>query len=94
MDLYQGQIVEGDVANELRPYLPGGRIQFEGVPGRHEPDQRELHLPYVFQIIDALARAGSWHGWVGGGYRPARGAVAWGTRDGLGWLKPPIGRSA
>jgi len=90
MDLYHCQIVEGDVAMKLRQYLPTGRvghIQIAGVPQRHEPDLGELHHPYLFEVIDELTAAGQWSGWVGCEYRPARGAVARGTSDGLGWLK-------
>ena len=89
MDLYHCQIVEGDVATKLRRYLPTGRVghlQIAGVPQRHEPDVGELHHPYLFGVIDELAAAGQWDGWIGCEYRPARGAVPNGTRDGLGWM--------
>ncbi|MFT4241625.1 MAG: TIM barrel protein, partial [Acidovorax sp.] len=79
MDLYHCQIVEGDVAAKLRRYLPTGRvahIQIAGVPERHEPDQGELHYPYLFGVIDALG----YGGWVGCEYRPAAG-----TTQGLAW---------
>jgi len=79
MDLYHCQIVEGDVATRLRQYLPTGRVghlQIAGVPERHEPDQGELHYPYLFSVIDALG----YSGWVGCEYRPAAGTTA-----GLGW---------
>ena len=90
MDLYHCQIVEGDLSVKLRQYLPTGRvghIQIAGVPQRHEPDLGELNYAYLFQVIDELAAAGSWNGWVGCEYRPARGAVAGGTSDGLRWLR-------
>ena len=90
MDLYHCQIVEGDVAMKLRQYLPTGRVghlQIAGVPQRHEPDLGELHHPYLFEVIDELTAVGLWNGWVGCEYRPARGAVPGGTRDGLGWLR-------
>ena len=29
-----------------------------------------------------------YEGWIGCEYRPARGAVPGGTRDGLGWMRP------
>lgn len=80
MDLYHCQIAEGDVASKLRHYLPTGRvghIQIAGVPERHEPDRGELHYPYLFEVLDALA----YRGWVGCEYRPAAG-----TSAGLGWL--------
>ena len=91
MDLYHCQIVEGDVAMKLRQYLPTGRvghIQIAGVPQRHEPDRGELNHAYLFEVIDELSvgsASGTWDGWVGCEYRPARGAVPNGTRDGLGW---------
>lgn len=79
MDLYHCQISEGDVATRLRQWLPTGHVahlQIAGVPERHEPDQGELHYPYLFALIDRLGYAG----WVGCEYRPAAG-----TSAGLGW---------
>jgi hydroxypyruvate isomerase len=90
MDLYHCQIVEGDVAMKIRQYLPSGRVghlQIAGVPMRHEPDLGELNHGYLFDVIDEVAAACGWQGWVGCEYRPARGAVARGTSDGLGWLR-------
>ncbi|HEY2927540.1 2-oxo-tetronate isomerase [Piscinibacter sp.] len=80
MDLYHCQIVEGDVAMKIREYLPSGRvghIQIAGVPERHEPDQGELHYPYLLALLDELGYAGH----VGCEYRPRAG-----TSAGLGWL--------
>jgi len=90
MDLYHCQIVEGDVAMKIRKYLPTGRVghfQIAGVPQRHEPDLGELNHPYLFSVIDEVAAQCGWQGWVGCEYRPARGAVAGGTSEGLGWLR-------
>lgn len=90
MDLYHCQIVEGDVAMKIRQYLPTGRVghfQIAGVPQRHEPDLGELNYPYLFSVIDEVSAACGWQGWVGCEYRPARGAVAGGTSEGLGWLR-------
>lgn len=89
-DLYHCQIMEGDVASKLRQYLPTGRvghIQIAGVPQRHEPNIGELNYDYLFQVIDNLSQASGWDGWLGCEYRPALGAVAGGTTQGLGWLK-------
>ena len=86
MDLYHCQIVEGDLAVKLRQYLPTGRVghlQIAGVPERHEPDVGELHYPYLFAVIDEVAAACGWSGWVGCEYRP-RGR----TSEGLGWFAP------
>jgi hydroxypyruvate isomerase len=90
-DLYHCQIVEGDVAMKIRQYLPTGasaHFQIAGVPERHEPDLGEVHYPYLFDVIDEVAAACGWQGWVGCEYRPARGPVAgWhARRAGLaGW---------
>ena len=96
-DLYHCQIVEGDVAMKIRQYLPTGRvghIQIAGVPERHEPDIGELNYPYLFKVIDEVSAQCGWDGWVGGEYRPARGAVPNGTSDGLAWLRAAKALSA
>lgn len=78
MDFYHAQITEGDLACTLRQHIKGiGHIQIAGVPERHEPDQGEVHYPYLFRLLDELG----YEGWVGCEYRP-RGR----TEDGLGWL--------
>ncbi|GKS75575.1 hydroxypyruvate isomerase family protein [Acidovorax sp. SUPP950] len=85
MDLYHCQIVEGDLATQIRQYVPTGRvghIQIAGVPERHEPDVGEVHYPYLFQLLDELG----YPGWIGCEYRPARGLGPGGTTAGLGWL--------
>lgn len=90
MDLYHCQIVEGDVAMKIREYLPTGRVghfQIAGVPQRHEPDVGELHHPYLFEVIDEVAAACGWEGFIGCEYRP-RG----GTSEGLGWAREWLGR--
>jgi hydroxypyruvate isomerase len=84
-DLYHCQIVEGDVLNKLRHYLPSGKvghIQIAGAPQRHEPDQSELHYPTVFDSLREL----QWTGWIGCEYRPLRGNEPGGTTAGLGWM--------
>ena len=84
-DLYHCQIVEGDVLNKLRHYLPTGRVghlQLAGVPLRHEPDISELHYPSVFECLQDL----NWQGWIGCEYRPSRGMQAGGTTAGLNWM--------
>ncbi len=79
-DLYHCQIVEGDLATTLRRDINGiGHIQIAGVPQRHEPDQGEIHYPYLFGLIDEL----DYDGWVGCEYRPRAG-----TSAGLTWLQP------
>jgi len=78
MDLYHAQIVEGDLTEKLRRYLPHiGHIQIAGVPGRHEPDVGEVNYGYLFKVLDEL----KYDGWVGCEYRPLQG-----TNAGLAWL--------
>jgi 2-dehydrotetronate isomerase len=79
MDLYHAQIVEGDLSEKLRRWLPHiGHIQIAGVPGRHEPDVGEIDYAYLFRLLDELG----YKGWVGCEYRPLKGTVA-----GLGWMQ-------
>ena len=88
MNLYHCQIAEGDLASALRQWLPIGRVghlQIAGVPTRNEPDVGEIRYEYLFDLIEELS-ADSRSGGIGCEYRPARGAVARGTSDGLGWL--------
>ena len=84
MDFYHCQIVEGDLAEKFRRYQPHiGHVQIAGVPGRHEPDQGEVHYPYLFRMLDELR----YDGWVGCEYRPAAGTV-----EGLAWFYRLIDR--
>ena len=78
MDLYHAQIVEGDLSEKLRRYLPQiGHVQIAGVPDRHEPDGGEVNYGYIFKLLDELR----YDGWVGCEYLPAKGTAA-----GLTWL--------
>jgi 2-dehydrotetronate isomerase len=86
MDFYHCQIMEGDLARRLQKHFAGvGHIQIAGVPDRHEPDQGEIHHPYLFGQLDALG----YDGWIGCEYRPAGN-----TSAGLGWLRPHLNRKA
>ena len=83
MDFYHCQIMEGDLSRRLAKHVAGvGHIQIAGVPDRHEPDEGELHFPYLLDQLDALG----YTGFVGCEYRP-RG----GTSEGLGWLRRYLG---
>lgn len=91
MDLYHCQITEGDLAMKIRQYLPTGHVghfQMAGIPERHEPDIGEIHYPYLFDLIDEVAAACGWQGWIGCEYRPLRGGQPAGTSQGLGWFAP------
>ena len=78
MDLYHAQIVEGDLTEKLRMYMPHiGHVQIANVPGRTEPDVGEINYGYLFKVLDEL----KYDGWVGCEYRPVKGTAA-----GLTWL--------
>ncbi len=78
MDFYHAQIVEGDLTENLRRYLPHiGHVQIASVPGRHEPDAGEVNYAHLFKVLDELR----YDGWVGCEYRPAKSTTA-----GLTWL--------
>ena len=83
-DIYHAQMSQGFVAETFRENFSAvGHIQIAGVPGRHEPDERqEINYPYLFSHIDELG----YGGWIGCEYRPRAG-----TADGLRWLKPVSG---
>ncbi|HEV8500220.1 MAG TPA: 2-oxo-tetronate isomerase [Casimicrobiaceae bacterium] len=84
MDLYHAQIVEGDLSEKIRHYLPHiGHFQIAGVPGRHEPDMGEVNYAHIFRLLDEL----KYTGYVGCEYRPQHG-----TREGLAWLYKLIDR--
>jgi 2-dehydrotetronate isomerase len=79
-DLYHCQIVEGDITATLRRDLPTGRVghlQIAGVPDRGEPDQGELNVRHLLDVVDELG----FDGWIGCEYRPRAG-----TSEGLRWL--------
>ena len=78
MDLYHAQIVEGDLSERIRRWLPHiGHIQIAGVPGRHEPDIGEINYAWIFKLLDEV----KYDGWVGCEYRPQESTAA-----GLTWL--------
>ena len=80
-DVYHTQMNQGRLAENLRKHLPRIRhIQISGVPGRHEPDERqEINYAYLLPLIDELG----YEGWVGCEYNP-RGPTA----EGLAWARP------
>lgn len=90
MDLYHCQVMHGDLATQLRKWLPTGQvghIQIAGAPMRHEPDLGEVNYQYLFDVIDEVSTSTGWTGWVGCEYRPQRGTAPGATSSGLGWLK-------
>jgi len=84
MDLYHAQIVEGDLTEKIRRWMPFiGHFQIAGVPNRNEPDQGEINYAWMFKLLDEL----KYDGWIGCEYRPARSTTA-----GLGWMYKLIDR--
>jgi len=93
MDLYHCQIVEGDLIEKIKHYLPTGQvghIQVAGVPLRQELQWGELNYIEVFAHLDEVAQACGWSGCVGLEYRPREGLQVGGTSRGLAWLKSSV----
>jgi len=80
-DIYHMQIMEGRLADSIATHFDLiGHIQISGVPGRHEPDDRqEINYPYLLSKLDEMG----FDGWVGCEYRPRAGTLA-----GLDWARP------
>lgn len=84
MDLYHAQIVEGDLAEKIRRWLPHiGHFQIAGVPGRHEPDIGEVNYAFIFRLLEEL----KYDGYIGCEYQPSQTTLA-----GLTWLYRLIDR--
>ena len=84
MDLYHAQVVEGDLTEKIRRWLPHiGHFQIAGVPDRNEPDQGEVNYAFLFKLLDEL----KYDGWIGCEYRPAQSTAA-----GLAWMYKLIDR--
>jgi hydroxypyruvate isomerase len=85
-DVYHVQIVEGDLTEKLRRYLPHiGHIQIAGAPGRHEPNTGEINYAWIFKQLDEL----KYDGWIGCEYRPVAT-----TASGLTWFYRLLDRKA
>ncbi|MDQ2694847.1 MAG: hydroxypyruvate isomerase [Pseudomonadota bacterium] len=76
-DFYHMQIMEGNLAATVAANWDIiGHFQLAGVPGRHEPDNGEIHYPFLFELLDTKG----YDGWIGCEYRPRTT-----TLEGLGW---------
>ena len=96
MDLYHCQIMEGEVLQPLRQYLPTGKvahIQIANTPDRHEPkinnvQTGEINYATAFDLIDSMG----YTGWIGCEYKPRLQGQPTGessaTSMGLDWFKP------
>jgi 2-dehydrotetronate isomerase len=78
MDFYHAQIMDGDLWRLFEAHRDTvGHIQIASVPDRHEPDEGEVHYPWLFEKLDAAG----YDGWIGCEYRPRAD-----THAGLTWL--------
>ena len=80
-DIYHMQIMEGCLAKTIKANLDIiSHIQIAGVPGRHEPNEKqEVNYTYLLDLLDEVG----YTRWVACEYRP-RGE----TLSGLGWAEP------
>ena len=80
-DIYHMQIMEGCLTETINANLDIiSHIQIAGVPGRHEPNERqEINYPYVLDLLDQIG----YTRWVACEYRPSGDTVS-----GLGWAEP------
>jgi len=68
------QIVEGDLSEKLRRWLPHiGTSRSQAMPGRHEPDVGEISYRHLFALLDELATAAGWAASIGRGPGTGRG---------------------
>jgi hydroxypyruvate isomerase len=88
-DVYQAQLMEGDLSNTLRRHMPRiWHMQVADVPSRAEPGTGEINYEHVFGVID---QAG-YQGWIGCDYRPSAR-----TLESFRWMKnwdPRIARNS
>jgi hydroxypyruvate isomerase len=88
-DVYQAQLMEGDLTNTLRKYMPQiWHMQVADVPSRAEPGTGEINYDHVLGVIE---QAG-YQGWIGCDYKPSTS-----TLKSFGWMSrwdPRIARNS
>ncbi len=78
-DVYQAQLMEGDLSNTIRKYLPQiWHMQVGDAPSRAEPGTGEINFDCLLDVID---KAG-YRGWIGCDYKPSGR-----TEDSFGWMQ-------
>ena len=86
-DVYQAQLMEGDLTNTIRKYLPQiWHMQVADVPSRAEPGTGEINYDHVLGVIETAG----YQGWIGCDYEPSTAT----TNQSFGWMKkwdPSIG---
>lgn len=89
-DVYQAQLMEGDLSNTIRKYMPLiWHMQVADVPSRAEPGTGEINYEHVLGVIDSAGYAG----WIGCDYKPSTRT----TTGSFGWMRrwdPAVARSA
>lgn len=77
-DFYHAQVMHGDLTATLERHFESiVHVQVSGLPGRHEPDDRqEINHPYLFDLLDRKGYAG----WVACEYSP-RGSTLGGLKN-------------
>ncbi|WED24026.1 hydroxypyruvate isomerase family protein [Vibrio sp. JC009] len=79
-DVFHAQIMDGDITNlihDLSDHI--GHVQIASVPDRFEPNEGEIHYPYIFNVLDNVG----YSGWIGCEYNPKDT-----TLSGIDWVKP------
>lgn len=58
-DIYHMQLMEGNLVNSITTHADAiGHFHCAGVPGRHEPQNGEIHYPAVVRAIEGMGYAG------------------------------------
>lgn len=84
-DFHNAQFMEGSLTATLEEHLPVIRhMQIAGVPGRTPPDEGEMNIAYLFDLVDRLG----YTGWIGCEYRPHHATSPGATKASLGWARP------
>lgn len=79
-DCFHTQIVQGDLCTLLQGNLHNiGHIQLSAVHDRGEPDEGEVHYPYLMKLLERIG----YSGYIGAEYKP-RGKT---VESGLDWLE-------
>jgi hydroxypyruvate isomerase len=88
-DVYQAQLMEGDLTNTLTRHMPLiWHMQVADVPSRAEPGTGEINYQHVLAAIDKAGYAG----WIGCDYKPSQSTLA-----SFRWMKnwdPVIARNS
>jgi hydroxypyruvate isomerase len=78
-DVYQAQLMEGDLTNTLRRHMPLiWHMQVADVPSRAQPGTGEINYEHVLRVIDTAG----YGGWIGCDYKPSGATLA-----SFGWMK-------